>query len=52
MAELIAESDEFKVFYEDCDNVTILDGEGSVRLTMPFDVWTELMASFYKWYKL
>lgn len=36
---LLAEADEFSAYIEDNGMVSIVDGEGNVRLTMDGDTW-------------
>jgi hypothetical protein len=46
---LIGEADEFRIILTvDDAMVTIYDGEGSVRLTMPYDIWRRLKQPRYK----
>ena len=41
----IAEADEWQVQQDADEQVHLLDGEGTVRATMPIDVWVELVKS-------
>ncbi len=40
-ANTVAEADEFKAIQNESGWVDIFDGEGSIRLTMPYDVWEQ-----------
>lgn len=42
---LIAQADEFKVEHDENDQVHIIDGEGTIRVSMPVDVWRQLISS-------
>lgn len=49
----IGQADEFEIIYTTGDGmVTIFDGEGSVRLTVPYDIWKALTNPIYQEIKL
>jgi len=49
MKILIGKADEFSVTFDDGDEqVTVFDGEGSIRLLMPYDIWQELTRPIYR----
>jgi hypothetical protein len=41
--KIIAKADEFRVeFDEDTENVDLIDGEGTIRVSMPLVIWKQL----------
>lgn len=40
--KLIAHADEFRVEMDENEQISLLDGEGTVRVTMPFIIWKQL----------
>ena len=41
-SELLAADDEFRVFVDAADMVHLHDGEGTIRVSMPYHVWFQL----------